>query len=93
MIMPPEVAAKLAQGLSRITARKKEESTQDALDFSDREFEIAGMLVQGFTNRQISSALFISEGTVRNYISGIYAKIGVGDRTNAVLFLKKHGIA
>ncbi len=92
MIMPPEVAAKLAQGLSKITARKREETTQNALDFSDRELEIAGMLVQGFTNRQISSALFISEGTTRNYISGIYAKIGVGDRTNAVLFLKKHGI-
>ena len=54
--------------------------------------EIADMLVQGFTNRQISSALFISEGTVRNYISGIYAKIGVADRTNAVLLLKDKGI-
>jgi DNA-binding NarL/FixJ family response regulator len=92
MIMPPEVAAKLAKGLSKITARKREELTQDALDFSDRELEVAGMLVQGFTNRQISSALFLSEGTARNYISGIYAKIGVGDRTNAVLFLKKHGV-
>ncbi len=92
MIMPPAVASKLAQGLSKITAQKKEESSQEELGFSDREIEIAGMLAQGFTNRQISSALFISEGTARNYISAIYAKIGVNDRTNAVLFLKKYGI-
>lgn len=92
MIMPPAVAAKLAEGLSRITAAKREGSALDVFDFSERELEIAGMLVQGFTNRQISSALFISEGTVRNYLSGIYAKIRVNDRTNAVLTLKKHGI-
>jgi DNA-binding NarL/FixJ family response regulator len=92
MIIPPTVASKLAEGLSKMTSRKKEENLSGTLNFSERELEIAGMLVQGFTNRQISSALFISEGTVRNYISGIYAKIGVGDRTNAVLYLKDQGV-
>jgi DNA-binding NarL/FixJ family response regulator len=92
MILPPTVAAKLAEGLSKIASRKKEDSLSGTLNFSEREMEIAGMLVQGFTNRQISSALFISEGTVRNYISGIYGKIGVSDRTNAVLYLKDQGV-
>lgn len=92
MIMPPPVAAKLAEGLSRMTAGKRDREKGEALDLSERELEIARMMAQGFTNRQISSALYISEGTVRNYISVIYGKIGIADRTQAVLFLKKHGI-
>jgi len=93
MIMLPEVAAKLAQGLSKISARKREkENISCDLDLSERERDIAGMMVQGFTNRQISSALYMSEGTVRNYISNIYSKLGTGDRTQAVLFMKDHGV-
>lgn len=93
MIIPNEVAAKLSSGLSRMTSVRKEESVQaDGLDLSEREMEIARMLVQGFTNKQISAALYISEGTVRNYISNIYSKIGIGDRTQAVLFLREKGV-
>jgi DNA-binding NarL/FixJ family response regulator len=92
MIMPPVVAAKLAEGLSKITLKQKGAEAAKALDLTEREREIAGMLAQGFTNRQISSALYISEGTVRNHISVIYDKIGINDRTKAVLFLKEHGI-
>jgi DNA-binding NarL/FixJ family response regulator len=75
MIMPPAVAAKLAQGLSRMSSRKKDDDINIInLGLSEREKEIASMMVQGFTNKQISSALYISEGTVRNYISSIYSK-------------------
>lgn len=92
-IMLPEVAAKLAQGLTKISARKMDdENTFCDLGLSGREMDIALMMVQGFTNRQISSALYMSDGTVRNYISNIYSKIGISDRTQAVLFMKAHGI-
>lgn len=93
MVMPPQVAAKLARGLSKkISVKGFNDAGSDEIDLTDREREIAGMLVQGFTNRQISAALYISEGTVRNYISNIYSKIGIGDRTKAVLYLKERGI-
>lgn len=93
MIIFSDVAAKLAEGLSKLPARKKnEENGTCGLDLSEREKEIVCMMVQGFTNKQISSALYMSEGTVRNYISTIYSKIGITDRTQAVLFLKEHGI-
>jgi DNA-binding NarL/FixJ family response regulator len=89
MILPPAVAAKLAQGLNKIAPKK----TNPVLTgLSEREKEIAVMLTQGFTNKQIALALFITEGTVRNYISDIYSKIGVNDRTNAVLLLKDQGL-
>lgn len=92
-IMLPAVAAKLAQGLTKMSARKKEDKNISCdLELSGREMDIALMMVQGFTNRQISSALYMSDGTVRNYISNIYSKIGISDRTQAVLFMKAHGI-
>lgn len=89
MIMPPEVHAKLAEGLGRLNNKKEEASADKLQDFSDREKEICRMMVQGFNNKQIALALYISEGTVRNYISNIYSKLGVTDRTNAVLSLKE----
>jgi len=70
----------------------KKSSALAELELSEREKEIAIMLTQGFSNKQIAIGLFISEGTVRNYISNIYSKIGVNDRTNAVISLKSYGL-
>ncbi len=50
-----------------------------------RETEILRLLAGGFTNREISEALFLAEGTVKNHISTVLAKLGVRDRTRAVL--------
>jgi DNA-binding NarL/FixJ family response regulator len=52
-----------------------------------REEEIAMLLVKGLTNREIANNLFLTEGTVKNYISTIYSKIGTRSRAEAVLFL------
>ncbi|MDP4180361.1 MAG: response regulator transcription factor [Bacillota bacterium] len=91
MVMPSDVTKKLAEGLSKLPVTKEENSA--VLDsLSDREKEVAVMLAQGFTNKQISNALYISDGTVRNYISSIYDKIGISDRVKAVMYLKEMGI-
>jgi DNA-binding NarL/FixJ family response regulator len=90
--MPHDVASKLAEGLSKLSSARKKESAGVELDLSERELELASMMVQGFTNKQISMMLHISEGTVRNYISNIYSKLSISDRTQAVLYLKEHGI-
>jgi DNA-binding NarL/FixJ family response regulator len=89
MVLPPSVASKLAEGLHKIVPRKPNPALAE---LSEREKEIATMLTQGFSNKQIAMALFISEGTTRNYISTIYSKIGVNDRTNAVLYFKNQGL-
>jgi len=49
-------------------------------DLSKRELEICGMVAKGLSNEQIAKLLFLSEGTVKNYISSIYEKTGVGNR-------------
>lgn len=89
MVLPPSVAAKLVEGLHKVIPRKQNPALAE---LSEREKEIAIMITQGFSNKQIAMALYISEGTVRNYISTIYSKIGVNDRANAVLYFKNQGL-
>ena len=55
---------------------------------TDREKEICTLLAQGNTNKQIAGILYISEGTVKNYISSIYDKTGVHDRAKLVALMK-----
>ena len=62
------------------------ESPADPL--TEREKEICTLIAEGLTNRQIADKLYISEGTVKNYISSIYDKTGIHDRVKLTLALK-----
>lgn len=57
--------------------------------FTDRERDVLEMLRDGRTNREIAGALFLSEGTVKNYLVGIYAKMRVSHRGEAMAWLSK----
>jgi DNA-binding NarL/FixJ family response regulator len=59
---------------------------------TDRESAILRLMTGGYSNREIAEALEISEGTVKNHVSNILAKLGVHDRTRAVLKAIQHGI-
>jgi DNA-binding NarL/FixJ family response regulator len=50
-----------------------------------RETEILKLMASGISNRAIADALSLSEGTVKNHVSSVFSKLGVTDRTNAVL--------
>jgi DNA-binding NarL/FixJ family response regulator len=52
---------------------------------TEREVEVVRLMSGGFSNREIAEALSISEGTVKNHISNVLSKLGVRDRTRAVL--------
>lgn len=58
-------------------------------NLTEREIEICQLLSDGYTNSQIAEFLYISEGTVKNYISVIYDKTGIRDRTVLALKLAK----
>jgi len=99
-IMPSEVASKLAANVSNTQAGASKADTElkdqsdvakqeTQFDLSPREEEVAAMLAEGFTNKQIASALYLSHGTVKNYVSSIYSKIEIRDRTKAALYLKE----
>ena len=53
--------------------------------FSEREVAILRLLAGGYSNKEIARAVFLSEGTVKNYVSDILDKLGARDRTRAVL--------
>ncbi|MGH4122171.1 MAG: response regulator [Clostridium sp.] len=68
--------------------KKNETKLLSSFGLSEKETEIAKMLAQGFTNKQIASSLYISGGTVKNYVSNLYSKIGISDRTSAAIYIK-----
>jgi len=57
-----------------------------------REAEILELLALGLSNTEIAQRLFLSEGTVRNYLSALFAKLGVSDRTQAVVAALRDGL-
>lgn len=56
---------------------------------TERESEVCTLLAKGYTNRQIADALYISEGTVKNYISSIYDKTGIHDRAKLIVAIRE----
>ena len=76
---------KVMQRLTAMMSKNDNRSLYDEL--TEREREIASLLAEGLTNRQIADKLFISEGTVKNYISNIYDKTGIHDRVKLVVAL------
>ncbi|WP_246468137.1 response regulator transcription factor [Streptosporangium album] len=58
-----------------------------------REAEVLRLIAQGRSNAEISTALFISEATVKTHIDNLFAKIGARDRAQAVTYAYRRGIA
>jgi two-component system, NarL family, response regulator len=77
--LPPEIASRLAERIPRS-------------ELSPRELEILRLIAKGGSNREIATALAISEGTVRVHASNIFAKLGCGDRAQAVSEAFQRGI-
>ena len=63
-----------------------------AESLSLRERETLRLLANGRSNTDIAGQLLLSEGTVRNYVSGIFTKLGVTDRTQAAVIALRHGL-
>ncbi|HIR94357.1 MAG TPA: response regulator transcription factor [Candidatus Egerieimonas intestinavium] len=61
-----------------------------SLGLSQREFSILEQVAQGLNNREIADALFLSEGTVRNYLSVILDKLQLRDRTQLAIYYYKN---
>ena len=72
----------------RLLTRLREWAPQDArlASLTDREREILGLITDGLTNKQIGERLFLAEKTVKNYVSGLLAKLGMQRRTQAAVY-------
>jgi NarL family two-component system response regulator LiaR len=85
----PAVAGKLFQKVSQSTATTDNDL---ASMLSERELAVLRLLARGLNNTEISQKLFLSEGTVRNYVSSLFSKLGVADRTQAAVLAIRSGL-
>ena len=66
--------------------------TDSGMVFSDREREMLKLVAQGYDNKDIASALYLAEGTVRNQISRLLDKLSLKDRTQLAVYAVKNGL-
>ena len=87
----PQVAGKI---LDRVTQQASMPSPDQKLisQLSEREQEVLRLLASGLGNSEIAKTLFLSEGTVKNYVSVIFSKLGVTDRTQAAILAIRLGL-
>ncbi|MGI9148784.1 MAG: response regulator [Chloroflexota bacterium] len=92
--LQPSVARKVLQKLRHeVGPRPAIRTAGDWREpLTNRELDVLALLGTGATNREIAEQLGLTEGTVKNYISGVLAKTGVRDRTQAALLSVRHGL-
>lgn len=82
-LVQPVVTQRLLSGLERMQNDFTSLDRPDPL--TDRETEILRLMAGGYSNKEIANSLGVAEGTVKNHVSNILSKLGVRDRTRAVL--------
>lgn len=82
-LVQPAITERVARNLERLP--RDFDSLPSPEPLTERELEVLRFLSGGYSNREIAAALGVAEGTVKNHVSNILSKLGVRDRTRAVL--------
>ena len=91
--MEPSVATKVLSELSRLQNKQERRTAQPLVEpLSSRELEVLEHLTAGRSNKEIATQLGVAEGTVKNHMSQVLAKLGVLDRTQAALRARELGL-
>jgi DNA-binding NarL/FixJ family response regulator len=85
----PAVAGKL---MEQVTNQQEQPSKLITGKLSGREVEVLRLIALGMSNSEIAENLHLSEGTIRNHVSAIFAKLEVSDRTQAAILAIRHGL-
>ena len=87
-LLDPDVTQKLFQ---RLRQAERESRGSAFAAFSERELQVLALVAEGKTNKEIAEQVFLSEKTVRNYVSSILAKLNLSNRSEATAFaIKSH---
>ena len=86
----PMIARKLIHELKQDKNKEIEESSQP---LTEREIEVLGLIARGLPNQEIAGKLFVSETTIRFHVSNILSKLHLANRTQAVLYALREGLA
>jgi DNA-binding NarL/FixJ family response regulator len=84
-VLQPSVAAKVVARFAQLPDDAAPRPQPLVVPLSDRELEVLRLLADGGSNREIATALFLAEGTVKNHVTNVLAKLGARDRTQAAL--------
>jgi DNA-binding NarL/FixJ family response regulator len=88
-LLDPAVTQRVFQEVRRAV---KEEEASAFIHLSQQEKHVLLLVSEGRTNREIAKALFLGEGTVRNYVSSILSKLGVSNRAEAAAYAVEHNL-
>ncbi|MBN1936641.1 MAG: response regulator transcription factor [Anaerolineae bacterium] len=86
----PAVAGTLFTQVAQQKTPSADTTIADQL--SERELDVLKLLARGLSNAEIANRLYLSQGTVRNYVSAILAKLDVSDRTQAAVLALRYGL-
>tara|TARA_Y200000002_G_scaffold345832_1_gene320013 strand:- start:3675 stop:4319 length:645 start_codon:yes stop_codon:yes gene_type:complete len=89
-LIQPAVTEKVLQGLKGLSVEF--ESFDNPEPLTEKEVEILRLIAAGYSNKEIADAMFKSTGTIKNQVSSVMAKLGVRDRTRAVLKALEQGV-
>jgi DNA-binding NarL/FixJ family response regulator len=89
----PSLHPEVQQHLMREVAGKASSEPAPHASLTEREIGILRLIAEGRSNKEIAAALYLTEGTIKGYVSTIFDKLGVEDRTQAALYAVKHGLA
>ena len=85
-VLQPSVAAKVVARFAQLPDPEPAPRPQPlVVPLSERELEVLRLLADGRSNREIATALFLAEGTVKNHVTNVLGKLGARDRTQAAL--------
>ena len=87
--LDPSLTQKVFDEMRR-SLQKDEAAVFSAL--TPQEMQVLALIAEGKTNREIATALFLSEGTVRNYVSSILSKLEVANRAEAAAVATQHNL-
>ena len=76
----------------RVRAAQRQDEQSAFKDLTDQEMRVLALLAEGKTNREIAQALYLGEGTVRNYVSSILSKLRLSNRAEAAAYAVQHKI-
>jgi DNA-binding NarL/FixJ family response regulator len=84
-VLQPSVAAKVVARFAQLDDAPRSRPQPLVVPLSDRELDVLRLLADGRSNREIATALFLAEGTVKNHVTNVLGKLGARDRTQAAL--------
>jgi DNA-binding NarL/FixJ family response regulator len=77
----------------QVLARLRQATRSEAFtDLTDQELKVLVLIARGKTNKEIAAYLHLGEGTVRNYVSSIFSKLGLSNRAEATAYAVKHNL-